>query len=85
MIEGFFIGQGRVVVSHLQFAVDTIIFYDSSQRQIRMLRCVPRFFEVVTSLRLNLVKSSLFVVDKVPNLDQLAVDLRCHMAYLPST
>lgn len=45
MFEGFSIGN-EVKVSHLQFADDTIIFCDNSQRQIQMLRCVLRWFRV---------------------------------------
>lgn len=32
MFEGFSLGQGEVVMSHLQFADDTIIFCDNSLR-----------------------------------------------------
>lgn len=74
MFKGFCLGQGEVMVSHLQFVDDTIIFYDNSQRQIRLLRCVVRCFEVVSGLRLNLGKSSLIAIGEVPNLDKLAAD-----------
>lgn len=77
MFEGFSPGSGNVRVSHLQFADDTIIFCDNSQRHIRMLRCVLRCFEAVPGLKLNLTKSSLITVGDVPNLDQLAADLAC--------
>lgn len=43
MFNGFSLGWGEVVVSHLQFTDDTLIFYNNSQQQIRMLRCVLRF------------------------------------------
>lgn len=48
MFEGFSSGNGGLVVSHLQFANDTIIFCDNSQRQMRLLRCILRCFEVVS-------------------------------------
>lgn len=79
MYKGFSIGQGNreVIVSHLQFADDNIIFCDNYQRQMRMLRCVLRYFEVVSGIRLNLAKSVLIAIGEVPNLDQLAADLEC--------
>lgn len=40
MLEGFHIGSGQVVVSHLQFAGDTLILCVNSQRQIRFLRYI---------------------------------------------
>lgn len=50
-----------------------------------MLRCVLRCFEVVSGLRLNLVKSCLFEMGEVSNFDQLAVDLGCRRGYLLAT
>lgn len=85
MFEGFSPGEGDVLVSHLQFADNTIIFCDNSQRQIRMLRCVLRCFEVVLGIHLNLGKSSLVAVGEVTNLDQLAADLGCRIGSLPTT
>lgn len=83
MFEGLFPRSGDLLVSHLQFADDTIIFCHNSQHQIRMLRCVLRCFEVVLGLHLNLAKSSLIAVGAVLNLEQLAADLGCRTASLP--
>lgn len=52
-------------------------FCDNFQRHIRMFRCILCCFEVVSSLRLNLGKSTLIVIGEVPNLDQLAADHEC--------
>lgn len=72
-VLGSLIGKAKVsswvVVSHLQFANDTIIFCDNFQRQIMMLQFVLKCFEVVLGLHLNLAKSTLIVVRVVPNLD----------------
>lgn len=77
MFEGFSLGNGGPMVSHLQFVDDTIIFCDNSLWQIRLLKCVLRCFEVVSGLRLNLGKCILFPIGEVPNLDQLATDMEC--------
>lgn len=73
-----------MVISHLQFANDTIIFCNNSQRQIRLLVCVLRCFKAVSGLRLNFEKSTLFAVGDLPNLDQLAVDFDCKKGALPT-
>lgn len=73
------------MVSYLQFADDIIIFCDNSQRQIRMLRCLLRCFDVVSGLCLNLGKSCLIGIEEVPNLDQLVANLECRQRNLPST
>lgn len=85
MLEGFSPGKGDIMVSHFQFADDTIIFCDNSQRQIRMLWCVLKCFEALSGLKLNLAKSSLIAVGDVPNLDQLAADLGCRMGSFSSS
>lgn len=85
MFEGFSTRNGGLMVSHLQFADDTIIFCDNSQRQIRLLRCVLHCFKVVSGLKLNLGKSNLFSIGEVPNLDQLAADLECKQGSFPSS
>lgn len=36
MLEGFSVGSGNVVVSHLQYADDTLIMWSNSQRQISL-------------------------------------------------
>lgn len=85
IIEGFKVGVDRVDVTHFQYADDTLILCDNSQRQIRLLRCILHCFEAVSSLRMNLAKSSLITIGEVPNLDQLASDLGCRIGKLPIT
>lgn len=77
MFEGFSPGGEDIMVSHLQFADETITFCDNSQCQIRLLKCIQRCFEAVSGLKLNLAKSSLIAIGYVLNLDLLATDLGC--------
>lgn len=84
MFEGFSPGGWDLMISHLQFADDTIIFCNNSQRQIRLLRCVIRCFEAVSGLCINLAKSFIFVVGDVPNIDDLVMDLGCRLGSLPA-
>lgn len=62
MYEGFSLRNGGLVLSHLQFSNDTIIFCNNSQQQIWMLRCVLRCYEAVLGLWLNLGKSTLIAI-----------------------
>ena len=68
---GFSVGSmvgPSVMVSHLLFADDTLIFCDAEPSQIANLRVVLARFEEVSRLRINLGKSELVPVGGVPNL-----------------
>lgn len=77
MIEGFQVRNDNVMVSHPQYADDTLILCGASQIQIRYLRCILQCFEVVTRLRMNFAKSQLIGVGDVPNIDLVTTDLGC--------
>lgn len=53
-MEGFEVGNEGMMVSHLQFADDTLMMYKNLVRQLRYQRCVIQCFEVVSGLRVNL-------------------------------
>lgn len=50
------------MVSHLQFADDTMIFCDADATQLGYLICILSCFEIVSGLKINLAKSALFQV-----------------------
>lgn len=52
-ISGFSVGAREVTIFHLQFADDTIIFYDADLRQLRYFRCILRCFVAVSMLKIN--------------------------------
>lgn len=85
LIEGFRVGNDNEEVFHLQYADDNLILCKDSQRQICLLRCIIRCFEVVSGIHMNLAKSLLIAVENVINLKQLAVELRCRLGHLPLT
>ena len=77
---GFNVGAsaGRsLIVSHLLFADDTLIFCDANIDQMLILRMVLIWFEAVSSLKVNLGKSELVAVGAVHNMDLLVVVLGC--------
>ena len=85
-LSGFNVGAsaGRsLIVSHLLFADDTLIFCDANIDQMLILRMVLIWFEVVSSLKVNLGKSELVSVGAVHNMDLLVVVLGCKQGSLP--
>ena len=47
---------GRVCVSHLLFADDTILFCDADEEQILHVRMLLLYFQAVTGLKVNVLK-----------------------------
>ncbi|XP_028070906.1 uncharacterized protein LOC114273346 [Camellia sinensis] len=78
-------GSASLVVSHLFYADDVLIFCDAKATKIGNLRCVLLCFEaeVVLGLQVNLAKSELIPVGEVDRLSVMAVVLGCKVARLP--
>ena len=72
-----------VMVSHLLFADDTLIFCDAEPSQITNLRAILTRFEEVLRLHINLGKSELVLVGGVHNLEDLVGLLGCGQSSLP--
>ena len=84
--SGFSMGRTAgpsVMVSHLLFANDTLIFCDVEPYQIANLRAILARFEEVSGLRTNLGKFELVPVDEVHNLEALVGLLGCGQSSLP--
>lgn len=62
LLQGFKVGSRptSLVVSHLFYAHDALVFCDADVGQIGHLRCVLLWFEAVSGLRVNLSKFELF-------------------------
>ena len=83
---GFNVGVsvGRsLMLSHLLFVDDTIIFCDANINHMLILRLVLIWFEAVSGLKVNLGKSELVVVGAVPNMDLLMAIIDCKQGFLP--
>uniref|UniRef100_A0A2N9GI39 Reverse transcriptase domain-containing protein n=1 Tax=Fagus sylvatica TaxID=28930 RepID=A0A2N9GI39_FAGSY len=75
LLSGFQVGSmdsHLVRVSHLLFTNDTLIFSDAKPDHIFNLRLLFTWFEAVSGLKINLNKSEMVPVGKVPNLEDLA-------------
>ncbi|RVW79102.1 hypothetical protein CK203_048195 [Vitis vinifera] len=92
-VEGGFLSgckaKGRseegVLISHLLFADDTLVFYKPSQDHLTYLSWLLMWFEAVSGLRINLKKSELIPVGRVENMDDLAWEFGCRLGSLPTT
>jgi len=70
--------EGRsLVVSHLLFADNTLLFCDADLDQNLILRMVLIWFEAASGLKINLGKSKLVPVGEVHNIELLVNVLSC--------
>ena len=86
MCSGFIVGksdENSLMVSHLLFVDDTLIFCDADSAQISNLRQVFTWFEVVSGLKINLNKSEIVSVGDVPNIKAIRDILGCKLVVLP--
>ena len=90
VVEGNFLSgcrvKGRseegVLISHLLFADDTLVFCKPSQDQLTYLSWLLMWFEAVSGLRINLEKSELIPVGRVENMDDLAWEFEIGRAHV---
>ena len=75
--------EGRsLVVSHLLFADNTLIFCDANLDQNLILRMVLIWFEATSGLKINLGKSKLVPMGAVHNIELLVNVLSCKQGTL---
>ncbi|GKV52014.1 hypothetical protein SLEP1_g58623 [Rubroshorea leprosula] len=77
MFKGVSIGGRGLIVSHLQFADDTVIIGDATERNVWAVKAMMRTFELVSGLRINYSKSQLLSIN-------VEKDWRERMADLPN-
>ena len=73
-----------MVVSHLLFGDDTLVFCDASKEHVEVLSWAFMWFEAISGLKINLHKSELIPMGVVPNFEDLARVLGCKVGSLPS-
>ncbi|PWA80255.1 reverse transcriptase domain, Reverse transcriptase zinc-binding domain protein [Artemisia annua] len=86
VFKGIKVGTDNVVVSHLQYADDTIFFGEWDKDNAKNLMCILNCFEKVSGLKVNLNKSRLYGVgvnsDEVVN---MARWMQCSVGEFPFT
>lgn len=73
---------GSVMISHLLFADDTLLFCEAEVGQIQAIRALLLCFEAMTGLKVNLGKSEMVAVGEVPHISLQADTLGCEVASL---
>ena len=84
--SGFLVGNAAgtlLTMSHLLFVDDTLIFYDADSHYLAALHGILARFEVVSGLKINLLKSELVPIGIMPNMEDLVEILSCRQSYLP--
>jgi hypothetical protein len=88
-LTGFSVGSRdseAVVVNHLLFADDTLIFCGAEEEQIRHLRYIFLCFEAASGLRINLGKLEIVPIGEVEDVEGLANLLGCQVClWVPLT
>ncbi|RVX03495.1 putative ribonuclease H protein [Vitis vinifera] len=77
-------GGVEMIVSHLLFADDTIIFCEARKEQLTALSWILAWFEASSGLRINLAKSVLIPVGEVEEIEEMTVELGCRVGALPT-
>ena len=70
-------GEEGLVLTHLLYADDTLIFYGEDWIQLVYLRWLLMWFEAISRLKINFYKSEIIYVGRVDNVEALATELGC--------
>ncbi|WMV55749.1 hypothetical protein MTR67_049134 [Solanum verrucosum] len=86
-IRGFNVaneGNLRLEVTHLQYADDTLIFFDAEESQLKILRVILILFEATSGLHINWRKSLIFPINEVNRMQHLTEILGGEIGKLPT-
>ncbi|GKV27199.1 hypothetical protein SLEP1_g36397 [Rubroshorea leprosula] len=59
LFKGIEVGQNGVRFSYIQLADDIIMFGKATEKNVWVAKCIMRLFELVSSLKINFIKSQL--------------------------
>nr|XP_009794949.1 PREDICTED: uncharacterized protein LOC104241713 [Nicotiana sylvestris] len=78
--------QGNPIsISHLLYADDTLVFCGAEKSQVQYLNLTLLIFEAISGLHINILKSIIYQVNEVPDLEALADILCCGIGSFPAT
>ena len=75
-------GGEKLVISHLLYVDDTLIFYEADKDQLKFLSWTLMWIEVMQWLRINLKKGDIILVGPIANVEELATKLGCGVSSL---
>ncbi|GKV24336.1 hypothetical protein SLEP1_g33963 [Rubroshorea leprosula] len=85
MLKGVMVDE-NTSVSHLQFADDTALLCEASANSVWAIKCTLRWFEIMSGLRINFNKSTLYGTNVDEEwLSMAALALNCKAGKLPFT
>ncbi|KAL5580279.1 hypothetical protein UlMin_012721 [Ulmus minor] len=83
-VKGFEVGREEVVVSHLQFADDTLFLLEPDKSNIEKVNTILKFFSMCSGLKINMNKSSLAGISLTEEeVGVLASEVGCEKGYWP--
>jgi hypothetical protein len=83
IFKGFSVGRNPVVISHLQYANDTLCIGEASVENIWALKAILRGFEMASGLKVNFWKSGIMGVNVSPMfLGMASTFLNCKLGVL---
>ncbi|XP_015163321.1 uncharacterized protein [Solanum tuberosum] len=85
-IEGFKIVRNngsQATVSHLLYADYTLVICGAERSQVIHLNLILSIFEAISGLHMNMQNSSIFPVNEVANLEELAGLMGCNIGSFP--
>ncbi|XP_071695293.1 uncharacterized mitochondrial protein AtMg01250-like [Rutidosis leptorrhynchoides] len=84
--RGICVGHDRIVVSHLQYADDTIFFGEWSKRNAKNISKLLKCFENISGLKVNLKNSNLYGIGVAKNdVEEMARYIKCTAGSTPFT
>lgn len=84
LIKGVSVGQSEFLITHLQFADDTLLFCEAEEVELVTIKRILRCFEIISGFKINFHKSVLCGIGIDETLSQaFATKLKCKCLKLP--
>jgi hypothetical protein len=82
--KGFSIGRVPIIISHPQYADDTLCIGEASVENLWTLKAILRGFEMASGLKVNFLKSGLIGFNVSPTfLERASMFLNCRLGTIP--
>lgn len=85
LCRGVVVGGNRLMISHLQYVDDTMIFSILNKDCVLNIKRVLRYFQVISSLKINFKKSNLYGIKVGSEVETWVSMIPCQVGSLLST